>query len=116
MEQYRIRITRQAREHLLEIRRYIEKELLSPMAAKNTIAAIKAEIQSLSNMPGRVHLTPEEPWRLSGVRRTRVKNYYREPPKTKKEQQIKSRNGIIPMGDERWSKQGYSMKSNGWNV
>ena len=34
MEQYRIRITRQAREHLLEIRRYIEKELLSPMAAK----------------------------------------------------------------------------------
>ncbi len=76
MEQYRIRITRQAREHLLEIRRYIEKELLSPMAAKNTIAAIKAEIQSLSNMPGRVHLTPEEPWRSSGVRRTRVKNYY----------------------------------------
>ena len=41
---------------------------------------------------------------------------YREPPKTKKEQQIKSRNGIIPKGDERWSKRGYSMKSNGWNV
>lgn len=76
MEQYRIRITRQAREHLLEIRRYIEKELLSPMAAKNTIAAIKAEIQSLGNMPNRVHFTPEEPWRSFGVRRTRVKNYY----------------------------------------
>lgn len=76
MEQYRIRITRQAREHLLEIRRYIEKELLSPIAAKNTITAIKAEIQSLSNMPGRVHLTPEEPWRSSGVRRSRVKNFY----------------------------------------
>ena len=76
MEQYRIRITRQAREHLLEIRRYIEKELLAPSAAKNTIAAIKTEIQSLSNMPSRVHLTPEEPWRSYGVRRTRVKNYY----------------------------------------
>ncbi len=76
MERYRIRITRQAREHLLEIRRYIEKELLSPIAAKNTIAAIKAEIQSLSNMPGRVHLTPEEPWHSSGVRRSRVKNFY----------------------------------------
>ena len=37
MEQYSIRITRQARGHLLEIRRYIEKELLAPMAAKNTI-------------------------------------------------------------------------------
>ena len=76
MERYRIRITRQAREHLLEIRRYIEKELLSPIAAKNMITAIKAEIQSLSNMPGRVHLTPEEPWRSSGVRRSRVKNFY----------------------------------------
>ena len=76
MERYRIRITRQAREHLLEIRRYIEKELLSPIAAKNTIAAIKAEIQSLSNMPGRVHLTPEDPWHSSGVRRSRVKNFY----------------------------------------
>ena len=76
MERYRIRITRQAREHLLEIRRYIEKELLSPIAAKNTIAAIKAEIQSLSNMPGRVHLTPEEPWHSSGVRSSRVKNFY----------------------------------------
>ncbi|MBR4334624.1 MAG: hypothetical protein IKP72_18280 [Clostridia bacterium] len=43
-------------------------------------------------------------------------DYLREPPKTKKEQQIKSRNGIIPKGDERWSKRGYSMKSNGWNV
>ena len=76
MEQYSIRITRQAREHLREIRRYIEKELLSPMAAKHTIAAIKTEMQSLSNMPHRIHLTPEEPWRASGVRRMRVKNYY----------------------------------------
>ncbi len=76
MGQYRIRITRQASEHMLEIRRYIEKDLLSPMAAKNTIAAIKAEIQSLGNMPSRIHLTPEEPWHSFGVRRTRVKNYY----------------------------------------
>ena len=76
MEPYSIRITRQARDHLREIRRYIEKELLSPMAAKHTIAAMKAEMQSLGNMPHRIHLTPEEPWRTVGVRRTRVKNYY----------------------------------------
>ena len=44
MDEYRIRITRQARDHLREIRRYIEYELLAPIAAKNTIAAIKAEI------------------------------------------------------------------------
>ena len=76
MEQYSIRITRQARDHLREIRRYIEKELLSPLAAKHTITAIKAEMQSLSNMPQRIHFTPEEPWRSLGVRRTRVKNFY----------------------------------------
>ena len=74
MEEYSIRITRQARDHLREIRRYIEKELLSPMAAKHTIAAIKAEMQSLSNMPHRIHFTPEEPWRAF-VRRTREKNF-----------------------------------------
>lgn len=76
MEEYRIRITRQARDHLREIRRYIEQELLSPQAAKNTIAAIKAEMQSLRKMPARIHLTPEQPWHDEGVRRDRVKNYY----------------------------------------
>lgn len=76
MERYTIRITRQAREHLREIRRYIEKELMAPIAAKNTIAAIKKEMKSLSTMPRRIHLTPEEPWREQGVRRMQVNNYY----------------------------------------
>lgn len=34
MNEYRIRITRQARDHLREIRKYIECELLAPVAAK----------------------------------------------------------------------------------
>ena len=76
MEEYRIRITRQARDHLKEIRRYIEQELLYPQAAKNTIAAIKEEMQSLKKMPARIHLTPEQPWHDQGVRRDRMKNYY----------------------------------------
>ena len=76
MERYTIRITRQAKAHLQEIRRYIEKELLAPAAAKNTIAAIKAEIQSLGSMPERIPLTPEEPWRQEGIHRARAKNYY----------------------------------------
>ena len=76
MEEYIVRITRQARDHLREIRRYIEQELLSPQAAKNMIAAIKAEMQSLKKMPARIHLTPEQPWHDQGVRRDRVKNYY----------------------------------------
>ena len=76
MGEYRIRITRQAADHLREIRTYIERELLSPIAAKNTIAAIKAEMLSLSDMPFRIRLTPEEPWKSQGIRRTKVKNYY----------------------------------------
>ena len=76
MDEYRVRITSQARDHLREIRRYIEYELLAPIAAKNTIAAIKAEMKSLTHMPARIHLTPEQPWHDQGVRRDRVKNYY----------------------------------------
>lgn len=76
MDEYRIRITRQARDYLREIRRYIERELLAPGAAKNTVAAIKAEMQSLTHTPARIHLTPEQPWHDQGVRRDRVKNYY----------------------------------------
>ena len=76
MDEYRIRITRQARDHLREIRRYIEYKLLAPIAAKNTIAAIKAEMQSLTHMPDRIHLTPEQPWHNQGIRRDRVKNFY----------------------------------------
>ena len=76
MDEYRIRITRQAREHLREIRNYIEHVLFSPIAAKNTITAIKAEIQSLKKLPKRTHLTPEQPWHDLQVHRVRVKNYY----------------------------------------
>ncbi|MBQ6551473.1 MAG: hypothetical protein IJL78_08715 [Lachnospiraceae bacterium] len=46
MGDYKIRITRQARDHLREIKRYIENELVAPIAAKNTILAIKQVIQS----------------------------------------------------------------------
>ena len=76
MDEHRVRITRQAKDHLKEIRRYIEQDLCAPIAAKNTIAAIKAEMKSLAPMPESVHLTPEQPWHDRGVRRGRVKNYH----------------------------------------
>ena len=76
MKAYTVRITRQAREHLRGIRKYIEGELLAPDAARNTITALKKEIKSLSEMPERIKLTDEEPWRSEGVHRMRVKNYY----------------------------------------
>ena len=76
MKSYTVRITRQAGEHLRSIKKYIAEELLAPDAARNTIAVLKKEIQSLSKMPERIKLTEEEPWRSEGVHRMRVKNYY----------------------------------------
>lgn len=76
MKIYTVRITRQAREHLRGIKKYISEELLAPEAARNTIAVLKKEIQSLSKMPERIKFTEEEPWKSEGVRRMRVKNYY----------------------------------------
>ena len=40
MGEYKVRITRQARSHLREIRRYIEYELLAPKAAKDLITEL----------------------------------------------------------------------------
>lgn len=76
MKSYTIRITRQAREHLRKIKAYIANELLAPDAAENTMAILKREIKSLSQMPERIKLTEEEPWHSKGIHRMRVKNYY----------------------------------------
>ena len=76
MKSYAIRITRQAREHLRGIKKYIEEELLAPVAAQKTLTVLKKEIRSLSEMPERIKLTDEEPWRSEGIHRMRVKNYY----------------------------------------
>ena len=62
MNEYNVKITRQATEHLRDICNYIEKELMAPIAAKNTLAAIKLKLKSLRNMPDRIRLTPEQPW------------------------------------------------------
>ena len=76
MKTYTVKITRQAKEHLEGIRSYISNELLAPDAAKNTLAILRREIKSLSQMPDRIKLTEEEPWRSEGIHRMRVKNYY----------------------------------------
>lgn len=76
MRTYTVRITRQAREHLRGIKSYIANELLAPDAANNPIAAMKKEIKGLVQMPERIKLTEEEPWRSEGIRWLRIKNYY----------------------------------------
>ena len=73
--EYEVRITLQAQAHLREIRDYIAQKLLAPEAAKNTVQRLGTVMASLSQMPNRVPLIEEEPWRSEGVRVRAVKNF-----------------------------------------
>ena len=61
--EYEVRITLQAQAHLREIRDYIAQKLLAPEAAKSTVQRLGIVMASLSQMPKRVPLVEEEPWR-----------------------------------------------------
>ena len=73
--EYYVKITKQAKAQLREIRDYIAKELLAPDAAKNMLKLLASEMASLSKMPKRARLIDEEPWRSEGVRVKAVRNY-----------------------------------------
>lgn len=76
MDEYKIKVTRQAKEHLALIREYIATELQAPTVAKRVLELLKAEMMSLQTMPYRVKCIDEQPWGELGFRRIRVKNYY----------------------------------------
>ena len=44
--------------------------------SRNKKTVLRQEMEKLAHMPGRVHLTPEEPWHSEGVHRLPVKNFY----------------------------------------
>lgn len=76
MDEYKIKVTRQAKEHLALIREYIATELKEPTVAKRVLELLKAEMMSLQTMPYRVKAIDEQPWGELGFRKIRVKNYY----------------------------------------
>ena len=76
MDEYKVKVTRQAKEHLALIREYIATELKEPIIAKRILELLKSEMMSLQTMPYRVKLIGEQPWCDLGFRRIRVKNYY----------------------------------------
>ena len=76
MGKYKIRITRQARTHLQNIRDYISTTFLMSGTAKKMIQLLRSEIRSLSENPQRIKAIDEEPWGGYGIRKIRVKNYY----------------------------------------
>ena len=76
MDEYKIKVTRQAKEHLAIVREYIATELKESIIAKRILELLKSEMMSLQTMPYRVKLIGEQPWCELGFRRIRVKNYY----------------------------------------
>ncbi|WP_040327243.1 type II toxin-antitoxin system RelE/ParE family toxin [Fannyhessea vaginae] len=76
MDEYKIKVTRQAKEHLALIREYIATELKEPIIAKRILELLKLEMMSLQTMPYRVKCIDEQPWGELGFRKIRVKNYY----------------------------------------
>ena len=76
MDEYRVKITSQAKEHLHLIKNYISLESKEPETAKKMLALLKENMKKLSFMPYRVKCMDEQPWRELGFRKIRVKNYY----------------------------------------
>ena len=75
MNEYEVRVTRQALKQIKEIVHYISNDLMAPDAAHNLLDKMKAEITKLSSFPKKHALTDEEPWRTEGVRKIVVKNF-----------------------------------------
>ena len=73
MNEYEVRVTRQALEQMKEIVHYISNDLMAPDAAGNLLDKMKAEITKLSSFPKKHALSDEEPWGIEGVRKIVVK-------------------------------------------
>lgn len=76
MENYKIRLTDHAIEHMQQTTTYISNVLLSPETARNWLANMKKEIRSLSQLPRRFPLVDEEPWHSDGIRKLIANNYF----------------------------------------
>ena len=75
-EVYKIIILPEAQKDMRSIALYIAREFAAPETALNLEDEFQKEINSLAEMPKRIKLVDEQPWRDAGIRKTRVKNYY----------------------------------------
>jgi len=76
MKIYEIRLTRQAYQNLMDIRDYIQNELLAPEAAKKIVNELEGAMKSLAAMPARIRLIDRGKWRRKGIRRMVTGNFY----------------------------------------
>ena len=76
MSRYTVKITPNAQAQMQATTSCIAAELQAKDTARKWLAAIKKELFSLSSMPARNPLTPEEPWHSQGVRRMLIGNFF----------------------------------------
>jgi len=76
MDSYKIIITPDAEEDLVELRNYIADVLLARDTARNYIRTIRKEIGSLSELPARYKPVDDEPWHSRGIRRIMANNFF----------------------------------------
>ena len=76
MDSYKIIITPDAEEDLVELRNYIADVLLARDTARNYIRTIRKEIGSLSEMPAKYKPVDDEPWHSRGIRRIMANNFF----------------------------------------
>lgn len=75
MRKYKIEITSLAEEDLESLGDYIAYELKNPIAARNTVKGIRAQMKSLIHFPERNDLDEDEVLAELDVRKDYYKNY-----------------------------------------
>ena len=75
MKEYKVIIEAVVREEILNIRRYIAKEMKEPITAKNIYNSINSAISSLKLLPLRYPIVEDEPHKSRAIRKMPVKNY-----------------------------------------
>lgn len=76
MNKYSVRITSDAQAQMQAVTDYIAGELQAKDTARKWLATMKKELASLSSMPARIPLTPEEPWHSRDVHRMLIGNFF----------------------------------------
>ena len=74
MTSYKIIVTPDAEDDLVELRNYIAGVLLAYNTAINYIRTIRNEIGSLSEMPEKYKSVDDEPWHSRGIRKVYILN------------------------------------------
>lgn len=76
MRKYSVNVTTDAQAQMQATTTYIAVELQAKDTARKWLAEMKKGLASLSSMPARIPLTPEEPWHSRGIHRLLIENFY----------------------------------------